>query len=168
MGRMATLIVRSDRRFPYAQLKKLLLDEVRRQKKPFGLIISGILGGSTNSSTYEYQAFKGEARLVYKVDAETGKTTLVRGVDFVGTPLTFLNKIVAAGDSEGVFNGYCGAESGVVPVSTVAPAVLMTEIELQRQRRGLQRPPILPAPWREEQAPLAPMAPSRSLKPPVP
>jgi hypothetical protein len=31
-------------------------------------------------------------------------------------------------------------------VSTVAPAVLMTEIELQRSERALERPAILPQP----------------------
>ncbi len=46
----------------------------------------------------------------------------------------------------GVFNGFCGAESGNVPVSTVAPAVLLQEIELQRAVEGKDRPPILMSP----------------------
>jgi len=147
MARMGVLVVEATEKKPYAQLKKMLLDEVRRQNKPFGLIVSDIVGGSTNTSNYEYQAFKGQARLVYKVDAKTGAETVVRGVEFVGTPLTFLNKLVAAAsDRAGVFNGYCGAESGLVLTSTVAPAVLMSEIELQRQRKGLARPPILGKP----------------------
>jgi hypothetical protein len=29
----------------------------------------------------------------------------------------------------------------------VAPAVLISEIELQRTRRAMERPPILPPPW---------------------
>jgi hypothetical protein len=33
-------------------------------------------------------------------------------------------------------------------VSTAAPAVLISEIELQRTRRAMEKPPILPAPWR--------------------
>jgi hypothetical protein len=81
------------------------------------------------------------------VDAETGAETLVRGVEMVGTPLASINKIVATSDTEGVFNGYCGAESGTLPVSTVAPAVLLSEIELQRAQQTKQRPVILPAPW---------------------
>jgi hypothetical protein len=67
----------------------------------------------------------------------------------VGTPLTTVSRIVASSDTEGVFNGYCGAESGFVPVSTVAPAVLMSEIELQRTQRAMERQPILPAPWHD-------------------
>jgi predicted Zn-dependent protease len=152
IGRMANTIVRSERRVPFAKLKELLLAEIRRQKKPFGLIIADISGGQTNTTTYDFQAFKGMPRIVYRVDAKTGKETLVRGVEFVGTPIGSLNRIVAASDGTGVFNGFCGAESGYVPVSTVAPALLITEIELQRTRRAMERPPILPAPWQGEPA----------------
>ena len=147
MGRMANLVVRSSRRVSEAKLKQMLLEEVRRQGKQYGLIIRDITGGSTNTSNYGFQAFKGQPRLVYRVDARTGAETLVRGVEMVGTPLASINKIVAASDTEGVFNGFCGAESGFVPVSTVAPAVLMTEIELQRSERAMERPPLLPPPF---------------------
>src|SRR5205814_6342212 len=133
---------------PYAKLKEMLLAEVHRQKKAFGLIIADISGGQINTTTYDFQAFKGMSRIVYRVDAQTGKEELVRGVEFVGTPIGSLNRIVAASDAGGVFNGLCGAESGYVPVATVAPAVLISEIELQRTRRAMERPPILPAPWR--------------------
>jgi TldD protein len=148
IGRMASTIVRSDKQVPYAQLKAMLLEEIRRQKKGFGLIIADISGGQTNTTTYDFQAFKGMPRIVYRVDGKTGEETLVRGVEFVGTPIGSLNRIVATSDQVAVFNGFCGAESGYVPVSTVAPAVLISEIELQRTRRALERPPILPAPWR--------------------
>ncbi len=148
IGRMANTIVRLDKVVTYAKLKEMLLEEIRRQKKAFGLIIADISGGQTNTTTYDFQAFKGMPRIVYRVDATTGEETLVRGVEFVGTPIGSLNRIVAASDQTAVFNGFCGAESGYVPVSTVAPAVLISEIELQRTRRALERPPILPAPWR--------------------
>jgi predicted Zn-dependent protease len=148
MARMGNLVVRSSQQVPYAELKRRLVEEVRKQGKPFGLILRDITGGSTNTASYGYQAFKGTPRLVYRVDAKTGDETLVRGVELVGTPLTSINKIVATSDGAGVFNGYCGAESGYVPVSTVAPAVLLTEIELQRAQRTRQRPIVLPPPWK--------------------
>jgi predicted Zn-dependent protease len=150
IGRMANTIVSSDRRVSMAKLKEMLLGEIRRQKKAFGLIIADISGGQTNTTTYDFQAFKGMPRIVFRVDAETGKETLVRGVEFVGTPIGSLNRIVAASDRDGVFNGFCGAESGYVPVSTVAPAILISEIELQRTRRAMERQPILPAPFRSQ------------------
>jgi predicted Zn-dependent protease len=150
MGRMANLFLRSTKKVPVSKLKEMLLDEVRRQGKPFGLIIRDITGGSTNTSNYGYQAFKGEPRLVYRVDAKTGAETLVRGVEMVGTPLTTVSRIIATSDTEGVFNGFCGAESGFVPVSTVAPALLMSEIELQRTEKAAERPPVLPPPWADK------------------
>jgi predicted Zn-dependent protease len=147
VARMSNLIVESSHALPAGALKQRLLAEVRRQEKPFGLLIRDVTGGNTDTSGYAYQAFKGQPRLVYKVDAKTGKETLVRGVEIVGTPLSSINKIVATGDDTRVFNGYCGAESGFVPVSTVAPTVLVTEIELQRTRKDTGRPPVLPSPW---------------------
>lgn len=147
VARMSNLIVESSRALSPEKLKEALIAEAVRQEKPFGLLIRDVTGGNTDTSGYAYQAFKGQPRLVYKVDAKTGKETLVRGVEIVGTPLTSMNKIIATGDDSRVFNGYCGAESGYVPVSTVAPTVLISEIELQRTRKDTGRPPILPSPW---------------------
>jgi predicted Zn-dependent protease len=146
VARMANLIVESKRQVPAAELKRQLLAEAKRQGKPYGLIIRDIIGGNTNTQSYGYQAFKGTPRMVYRVDVATGQETLVRGVEIVGTPLSSVNRVLATGAVEGVFNGYCGAESGLVPVSTVAPAILLQEIELQRALEGKDRPPLLPSP----------------------
>jgi predicted Zn-dependent protease len=158
MARMANLVVESSRRVPAAELKRMLMAEARRQGKRYGLIIRDITGGNTNTASYGYQAFKGTPRLVYRVDARSGAEELVRGVELVGTPLSSVNKVLATSDVVRVFNGYCGAESGYVPVSTVAPSTLVGEIELQRVARANERSPILPSPW-SERAPAAPGAP---------
>lgn len=149
VARMANLITTSTKQVSDAELKQMLIAEAKRQGKPYGLIIRDIQGGNTNTSSFGYQAFKGIPRLVYRVDARDGKETLVRGVEVVGTPLSAVSKIVATGKTQGVFNGFCGAESGNVPVSTVAPATLLREIELQRVIEGRDRPPLLPSPASE-------------------
>lgn len=146
VGRMATLVIQGRAPVSDASLKQMLLDEVRRQGKPFGLIIETISGGATNTSSYGFQAYKGQPRIAWRVDAETGEETLVRGFEIVGTPLSSINRILATGDRYDVFNGYCGAESGLVPVSAVAPAMLFAEIETQRAQQESERPPILPPP----------------------
>jgi hypothetical protein len=64
----------------------------------------------------------------------------------VGTPLASFAKIVATSDKPEVFNGVCGAESGSVPVSATSPALLISEIEVQRKDRSQDRPPLLPRP----------------------
>jgi predicted Zn-dependent protease len=160
MARMSNLVVGSTRQVAREALKQQLMAEARRQGKPYGLAIRDITGGNTNTMSYGYQAFKGTPRLVYRVDAETGEETLVRGVELVGTPLASINKVLATGDTVRVFNGFCGAESGYVPVSTVAPAMLVAEIELQRVARSAERGPILPSPWQ--------VAPGRPATSPTP
>ena len=147
VSRMANLVVTSTKQVADSDLKKMLLAEAKRQGKPYGLVIRDITGGNTNTSSYGYQAFKGIPRMVFRVDVRDGKETLVRGVEMVGTPLSSMNRIVATGKTSGVFNGFCGAESGAVPVSTVAPALLLQEVELQRVAEGKDRPPVLPSPY---------------------
>jgi len=70
----------------------------------------------------------------------------VRGVNFVGTPLQSLGNIVAVGDSPELDNGFCGAESGLIPISTIAPAVLLSNLELQGKDEELVTPHILQRP----------------------
>src|SRR5437762_410775 len=67
-------------------------------------------------------------------------------VQLGGTPLAALTKIVATGDKPEVFNGYCGAESGSVPVAAASPAILISEMEVQKKETSTDRPPILPPP----------------------
>lgn len=142
-ARMANLFIEGKKPLTSDKLFNRFLTEIRRQGKPYGLYIESIAGGSTNTSSYGYQAFKGLPKVAYRVDGKTGKKTLIRGVEIVGTPLSAINKIIATSDRYGVFNGYCGAESGSVPVSTVAPEVLFSEMELQRTQDSNERPLIL-------------------------
>ena len=135
------------------ELKRLLVEEAKRQGKPYGLIIQDITGGNTNTMSYGFQAFKGTPRLVYRVDVATGKKSWCAGWSWWAPRSPASTSSLATGDEVRVFNGFCGAESGYVPVSTVAPAVLIGEIELQRVARANERSPILPAPWSERARP---------------
>lgn len=146
-ARMANMFVRGHKPKSPKELEKMLLEEARRQGKPYGLIVDTIAGGATNTSSYGFQAFKGIPRIAWRVDAKTGERELVRGFELVGTPLSAIGKIIATSGRYGVFNGYCGAESGSVPVSMIAPQVLFKEIELQRAEDTKERAPIMPAPW---------------------
>ena len=146
IGRMSNLLVKSAKEVSAAKLKKMLLEECRRQNKPYGLLLRRTRSGDTFTSRGRYQAFRGTPEEVYLVDAKSGKETLIRGVELVGTPLITINKIIATGSDYKVDNAFCGAESGTVPVSTIAPSCLVKEIELQREHEDKQRPPILPAP----------------------
>jgi len=146
VARQGSLIVRSAKTMTNAQLRMALIAEIKKQGKPFGLAIDDIAGGFTNTVRGAPQAFQVLPLIVFKVYADGRSDELVRGVDIGGTPLVSLTKIAATGDTPEVFNGYCGAESGWVPVSAVAPAILITEMEVQKKETSTDKPPILPHP----------------------
>jgi len=90
--------------------------------------------------------------IVWRVYADGRPDQLVRGVDIVGTPLASLNRILVTGNTTQIFNGVCGAESGSVPVSASAPAMLFSEMEVQKRAASRERPPILSPPGFEDSA----------------
>ena len=146
VGRQGNLMVRASRTLSNSKLRELLISEAKSQGKPFGLLFADISGGYTMTGRSSPQTFQVTPILVYRVYIDGRPDELVRGVDLIGTPLTSFSKIVAAGDTPEVFNGFCGAESGTVPVSAVAPAILTTQIEVQKKAKSSERMPILPPP----------------------
>ncbi len=149
-GRQGNLIVTSTESVPESEMRQKLIDEVKKQNKPYGLYFDDIQGGFTLTTRSLPQAFQVLPVIVYKVYADGRPDELVRGVDIVGTPLAALTRILLTGDQQHVFNGVCGAESGQVPVSAVAPAMLFSEMEVQKRQHSHDRPPILPAPGFDE------------------
>src|SRR6267142_100891 len=149
-GRQGNLIVTSTQTVPEAEMRQKLIDEVRKQGKPYGLYFDDIQGGFTLTTRALPQAFQVLPVLVYKVYADGRPDELVRGVDIVGTPLAALTRILTTGDQPRVFNGVCGAESGQVPVAAVAPSMLFSEMEVQKRAHEHERPPLLPPPGFED------------------
>jgi TldD protein len=146
VSRQGNLIVESSKTLPNAQLRAKLIELIKQQNKPYGLLIDDIAGGFTFTGRGQPQAFQVLPLVVYKVFPDGRPDQLVRGVDIVGTPLAALTKIIATGDTTEVFNGYCGAESGSVPVAAASPAILTSELEVQKKESSKDTPPILPAP----------------------
>jgi predicted Zn-dependent protease len=145
-GRQGNLIVTSTKSVSEADLKKQLVEEAKKQGKPYGLYFEDISSGFAVTQRSSPQAFQVIPLVVWRVYVDGRPDELVRGVSIVGTPLAAMKRIVATGDKSEVFNGECGAESGTVPVSAVAPAMLLSEMETQRQPQGSARPPILAIP----------------------
>jgi predicted Zn-dependent protease len=150
-GRQGNLIVSSTKSVPEAELRRQLIEEAKKQGKPYGLYFEDISSGFAVTTRSSPQAFQVIPLVVYRVYVDGRPDELVRGVSIVGTPLAAMKRILATGDKSEVFNGECGAESGTVPVSAVAPAMLLSEMETQRQPQGTSRPPILPIPGGEKQ-----------------
>jgi predicted Zn-dependent protease len=145
-GRQGNLIVSSTKTVPEAELRKQLIEEAKKQGKPFGLYFEDISSGFAVTTRSSPQAFQVIPLVVWRVYVDGRPDELVRGVSIVGTPLAAMKRILATSDKSEVFNGECGAESGTVPVSAVAPAMLVSEMETQKQAQGTARPPILPIP----------------------
>jgi len=147
VSRQSNLLVESSRSVSTAQLMDMLRQEAKKQGKPFGLLFDNIEGGFTNTGRGRANAFNVLPNVVYKVYTDASRPPeLVRGVDLIGTPLSAFGRIMATGDKVDVFNGICGAESGGVPVSASSPALLVSEVEVQKKAQSLEMPPILPAP----------------------
>lgn len=146
VSRQSNLIVESSRKVPENQLREMLVAEIKRQNKPYGFWFEQVTGGFTTTGRRGLQAYTVMPLIVYRVYPDGRPDELVRGVDIVGTPLSSFARILATGDKLQVFNGYCGAESGSVPVAAVSPALLVSEIEIQKKDAAKDRPPVLPPP----------------------
>jgi predicted Zn-dependent protease len=145
-GRQGNLIVTSSKTVSDAELREMLKAEAKKQGKAYGLYFQDISSGFAVTTRRSPQAFQVIPLVVYRVYVDGRPDELVRGVSIVGTPQAALNRILATNNKQDIFNGICGAESGSIPVSAVAPAMLVSEIETQRQAQGTARPPILPPP----------------------
>jgi len=158
-GRQGNLIVESTKTVKDSELREKLIEEVKKAGKPYGLYFEDVQGGFTLTTRELPQAFQVLPVIVWRVYPDGRPDQLVRGVDIVGTPLASLNRILLTGNTMQVFNGICGAESGSVPVSASAPAMLFSEMEVQKRAASHDRPPILSPPGSEE----SPSRPSSTL-----
>ncbi|MEJ7596992.1 MAG: metallopeptidase TldD-related protein [Kofleriaceae bacterium] len=152
VARQGNLVVSVERSVPRVDLERMLVEEIKRQKRPYGMIFTDISGGFTNTSAFAPQAFKVNPVMAYRLFPD-GKKELVRGVDISGTPLVALQSIRAASREIETFNGVCGAESGWVPVSASAPSLLLEKIEVEKGYVAPDRPPVLNPPSIRKEAP---------------
>jgi TldD protein len=146
VARMANTIVEATTVTPMPKLRQSLIEEAKKQGLAYGMLVEEIDGGFTLTGRMEPNAFNVRASASWRVYVDGRPDELVRGIDLVGTPLVAFGQIIAAGDDPQVFNGYCGAESGWVPVSGVAPTLLFRKLEFQLKEKGQDKPPLLVRP----------------------
>ncbi len=146
MSRQGNLMVLAAETLTLEELRERLRGEIEAQGAPYGLLFDDITGGFTYTGRSMANAFNVSPVIVYRVYADGRPDELVRGVDLIGTPLATFSEVLAASDQTSVFNGYCGAESGWVPVSAASPDLLVRRIEVQRKDTGDERPPLLDPP----------------------
>ncbi len=146
VSRQSNLIVQSDKVKSEDALRKMLMKECKKQNKEFGYYFKDVTGGFTTTDRYSPNAFNIMPTEVYKIYVDGRPDELVRGVDMIGTPLTMFSEIKAAGDVVEVFSGHCGAESGFIPVTAVAPSLFVKKIETQKKMETHIKQPLLVSP----------------------
>ena len=146
VSRQGNLLVKARNAVSSQRLRAMLVNELKRQGKPYGFIFEDITGGFTLTGRSTPNSFSVQPVGITRVWADNRPDELMRGADLIGTPLTAFSQILAAGNETHTFNGFCGAESGYVNVSASAPDLLIGEVEVQRSGKNHDRPPLLPAP----------------------
>ncbi|HMV65795.1 MAG TPA: metallopeptidase TldD-related protein, partial [Myxococcota bacterium] len=145
-ARMGNTLVRVTGGLDDTKLAAALRKEAAAQGLEYAYRVEEIDGGFTMTGRVVPNAFNVRASVTWRVYVDGRPDELVRGIDLVGTPLAAFQGIIAAGDRYEVFNGTCGAESGWVPVSAVAPPMLFRRLEMQLKEKGSDRPPLLAPP----------------------
>jgi TldD protein len=146
VSRQSNLIIENQKPVSTNDLRNMLIAECKQQNKPYGYLFMDVVGGFTTTGRYMPNAFNIFPTEVYRVYADGRPDELVRGVDLIGTPLAMFAEIKAADDKREVFTGFCGAESGSVPVTAISPSLFVKRIETQKKpvtqvdKNILQRP----------------------------
>lgn len=163
---ISNLFVKAAQTKSAAQLKAQLIDMIKQQNKPYGVLIRK-LDYPTSASVRELQTmFAGMAQsggaggrpvsppvLAYRVYPD-GREELVRGLRFRGLSPRALRDILAASEETFAFDyinnaapfAMIGAGGFLSPSTVVAPSVLFEEIELERAQDELSKPPLVPPP----------------------
>jgi predicted Zn-dependent protease len=146
VSRQSNLIVETEKPYTDAELKKMLIDEAKKQGKEYGYFFAKVQGGFTTTGRFMPNSFNVLPLEVYRIYVDGRPDELVRGVDLVGTPLAMFSQVEAVGDTPGNFAGTCGAESGGVPAGCCSPALFVKQIEMQKKDKAQNRPPVLNRP----------------------
>ena len=158
VSRQSNLVVETRKPYTEAQLRQLLRDEARRQGKDYGYLFQSVSGGYTQlGGGRSINSFNVTPLEVYRIYVDGRPDELVRGVDLIGTPLSMFSNIAAGGDTPSSFIGFCGAESGWVPVSATSPMVYVSKIETQRRQQKGSLMPVLAPPVFTESPPALPV-----------
>ncbi|HNT49771.1 MAG TPA: TldD/PmbA family protein [Cyclobacteriaceae bacterium] len=133
VSRQSNLIVEAAKPVSFQDLRKMLIQEAKKQGKPYGYYFKDVVGGFTTTDRFNPNAFNIFPTEVYRVYVNGKPDELVRGVDLIGTPLAMFAEITSADKQSAIFTGFCGAESGSVPVTAISPSLFVRRIETQKK-----------------------------------
>jgi TldD protein len=146
VSRQSNLMIETTDPLSMEDLRKMLIKECRKQDRKYGYLFKEVTGGFTNTDRYSANVFNIMPTEVYRVYVDGRPDELVRGVDLIGTPLAMFAEITAAANDNEIFTGVCGAESGGVPVSAIAPSFFVRRVETQKKPKHTVDAPLLQRP----------------------
>ena len=140
-GRAGTVLagvfqIESTQAIPSVELKPKYLALLKAQDKAFGYIVRGVRpdgqggGGGLGIDS------------IVKVTAD-GQESPVRGMRFGSVPPTAFRDLAEASNERAVYSYRAGPTAAV---SVIAPSLIFEELEIQRIRDILQKPPVVPSP----------------------
>jgi TldD protein len=124
---------------PAAELKGKYLALLKAQDKTFGYIVRGVRpGGGANAGPAIDQ--------VVKVTLD-GKEEPVRGLRFGNVPSTAFRDLSEASEERTLYSYRASLGAAV---SVIAPSLIFEELEIQRTRDIVQKPPLVPSPLKTQ------------------
>jgi len=144
--RQSNMLVQSSQPLSKDSMLVRLKEELKASGQEYGYLFCSVSGGFTNTNRYSPNAFNVTPLVVYRIYTDNRPQELVRGVNMIGTPLSVFSQVLECGDDYQIFNGSCGAESGSIPVSCIAPALLVRQVETQKKPKEGSIPPIIERP----------------------
>lgn len=126
--RMGNIIIKSSNPVKsFNELKKGLIKECERQGTDYGLYFQDFYRGEASPKDGFFNAFPKNAFRIYR----NGGIKRVKRAHFGGEAWGSLDKIIAMDNNYVVGNGYCGAESGDISSSQIAPNGLVRELPVK-------------------------------------
>jgi len=154
-GGIGNLFVGTQKPESRAALKRKLIQLAKENDQDYGLLVDDFLepeSGLRQEMLEMFATLRGGGRvggditlpppaIVYRV-FPNGREELVRGASFKSISFQALKDIVGMGDSSTVLN----TTSQGQPVSVVAPAVLVKQLELKKPTEEFDKPSAIPRP----------------------
>jgi TldD protein len=157
-ARPGNIFITSSQNKSYDDLKKELLNMCKEQDLEYGIIIKKISDPAVfykliNGAAGAMQASRNNdisitaPVLAYKVYVKDGKEELVRGFTFPSPTIKMFSDIVSASNDYYVFNHKERGNSGEIPVSIIAPSILMEDCELNAEKDQNKKPLLMKHPY---------------------
>jgi predicted Zn-dependent protease len=158
IGMVSNLIIESSNTKGPADLIDMLINSAKEYGNSYAVIISRLQPTKPRSDRERYMSWYAPQAsdkpllspplIACRIDVETRKTELLRGIDFSGVTTRILRDITAAGDESYVYNFlYRDDQDNSYPISVVAPAVLVEEVDLAPKEGETTRPPVMKHPY---------------------